>query len=179
MMANMSWALTAIFTILLCLLVWQKIRGKQIPVFALVMLGLFTISFGMVANFVNRGEDYTAWQRLQWQELQPQQIDAMVAAGKTVVIDVTADWCFACRKNTVEVLRREPVVEMLEADHMVLMLADMTKPHPVAEQYLTQRGIASVPFNIIFSPAHPEGMMMPPELTFHEYIAALKANSPG
>ena len=34
---------------------------------------------------------------LPWQPLDAKQIPALVAQGKTVFVDVTADWCITCR----------------------------------------------------------------------------------
>lgn len=173
-----GWGLLGLFGLALVLLIAQRLRGKPVPLVLILVLGVFTLGMGTVVNFVNSGEDYTAWKRLQWQEFTPQEIPALVAQGKTVVVDITAAWCSICTKNKAEVLHRQAVVEALEADNIVLMQAEMSEPHPVAEAYLTQQQAFGVPYNKIYSPAHPEGLDLPRELNYELFMAALSAANP-
>ncbi len=171
-----GWGLVGLFALALVLLVVQRLRGRPVPLVLIIMLAVFTLGVGTVVNFVNRGEDYTAWERLVWSSLEPEQIPALVADGKTVVVSVTAKWCAICRKNDAEVLHREFVVKALEADHIVLMQAEMSEPHPIADRYLRQQGAIGIPFTKIYTPAHPAGIAMPRELNMKAFIGALNAN---
>ena len=175
-MELIGWGLVGIFILVLGLLIVQRLRGKPVPLIVIVMLAVLTLGVGTVVNFVSRGEDYTAWERLNWQPLAPELIPELVDNGKTVVVSVTAQWCAICRKNDAEVLHRESVVSALEADDIILMQAEMSEPHPIADQYLRHQGALGIPFTKIYTPAYPGGIEMPRELNMRTFMSALSVN---
>ncbi|MGI2258996.1 thioredoxin family protein [Shewanella sp. GXUN23E] len=173
-MTIMIWAMVLVLLLLLVWLGWQKYRGRLIPWSVFMLLGLMTFVSAGIANFVTRGEDYRAWEQLHWQPLATEQIPLLVAQGKTVVVDITADWCAVCQRNKAEVLHREAVVRALSDDNIVLMRAEMSAPHPQAEAYLARERAFGVPFNRIYGPAMPAGVTLPRELTLSGFLTALE-----
>ena len=110
-----------------------------------------------------------------WKPFAPEAIAAHVAAGKTVFVDVTADWCVTCKVNKALVLDTADVVKRLRSDGIVAMRADWTRPDPVISAFLERFGRYGIPFNVVFGPAAPEGRPLPELLTTGAVTAAMDA----
>ncbi|ARD21420.1 MULTISPECIES: thioredoxin family protein [Shewanella] len=159
----------------IALLIFFKIKGKNIPGIVIVILGFMTICFTGVYAFLEKTEDYNAYKRLQWQPLNPAQIMPLVEQGYTVFVDVDADWCLPCRTNKANVTHREIVVNALEADNLILMKGNWSQPNKMIEDYVGKEGGIGTPFNKVYGPSHPQGILLPVELTINAVFQALEA----
>ena len=99
--------------------------------------------------------------KLPWVEFDRVAIARHVSRGQTVFVDVTADWCVTCKANKTLVLEREPVASALKATNVVLMQADWTQPSDVISRYLEDNGRYGIPFNVVYGPGAPEGIILP------------------
>lgn len=115
--------------------------------------------------------------QLTWQPLQQAQIRQWVAAGHTVFVDVTADWCITCKANKVGVILQSPVIEQLQAPEVKLIQADWTRPSAHISQYLQQHDRFGVPFNRVYGPGAPQGISLPVILTPSAVTQALQQAS--
>ena len=98
---------------------------------------------------------------------QPWSEDARRAAqddGKLVLLDITADWCITCKANKRFVLEREPVAGMLakllDDRRLVMLQADWTRSDPRISAFLASHQRFGIPFNIIYGPAAPNGIVL-------------------
>ncbi|WP_419153482.1 protein-disulfide reductase DsbD family protein [Vibrio maritimus] len=114
---------------------------------------------------------------LNWQRLDANSIPALVADGKTVFVDVTADWCITCKANKIGVVLQDPVYSELQQSNVVTMRGDWTTPSDSVTKYLQSYGRYGVPFNIVYGPNHPEGIPLPVILTSESITQALNAAS--
>lgn len=103
-------------------------------------------------------------EKIAWQPLDQQRIRSLVAQGKIVFVDVTADWCLTCKANKRLVLDRSPIVERLARD-TIAMRGDWTSPDPKITAFLSSFGRYGVPFNVVFGPGSPAGTPLPELLT--------------
>ena len=108
-----------------------------------------------------------------WQAFEPEKISDYVAAGNTVFIDVTADWCITCVVNERAVLQRDDIIRQLNNDNVIAMKGDWTKPDAQIEAYLKRYGRYAIPFNQVFGPALPQGKLLPELLTKDAVSTAL------
>jgi len=108
-----------------------------------------------------------------WRPFDRGAIDGLVAQGKTVLVDVTADWCINCKVNKAAVLDADTVAERLAQDDVVAMVADWTRPDPTITAYLQEHGRYGIPFNVVYGPGAPEGVVLPELLTRTSVTAAL------
>ncbi len=112
-----------------------------------------------------------AQDEIPWRTFSNRDLKALVGAGHTVFVDVTADWCITCKINEALVLKKPEMAERLSSD-VVPMRADWTKPHPEIAQFLRQHGRFGIPFNIVFGPGAPNGIALSEILSTSSVSAA-------
>jgi len=101
---------------------------------------------------------------LVWQVWSDDATAAARAEGKLVFVDVTADWCITCKANKALVLETAPIAPMLAAlvddGKLVMLKADWTRPDPRIATFLASHDRFGIPFNIIYGPKAPEGVLL-------------------
>lgn len=119
-------------------------------------------------------EETVQQQAVVWQMFDRSAIAPLVRDGKVVFVDVTADWCLTCKFNKLRVLNRKPVMTRLGQEDTVAMRADLTRPMPEIQDYLREYGRYGIPFNIVYGPAAPEGILLPELLDSDEVLHAIE-----
>ncbi len=110
-----------------------------------------------------------------WQPLDRAAIPGLIAEGKTVFVDVTADWCVTCKVNKTLVLDSPTVAARLTAPDVVAMRGDWTSPDPVIADYLAGFGRYGIPFNAVYGPNAPAGKPFPELLSVDAVMAGFDA----
>ncbi|WP_051786336.1 protein-disulfide reductase DsbD family protein [Endozoicomonas numazuensis] len=144
--------------------------GKGLLLLPALFLSLAIVLFGAWSTGLFTPEKSTS-DSLAWQPLNEQEIARMVAEGKTVFVDVTADWCVTCKANKIRVIDRDPTNSLLQQVNVIPMKGDWTRPSEEINAYLQKNGRFGVPFNIVYGPGAPEGLPLPVILD-HETVAA-------
>jgi suppressor for copper-sensitivity B len=114
-----------------------------------------------------------------WQPFDPGAIARLVRDGRTVFVDVTADWCLTCKLNERFAIDTPVVRRRLAAAGVVAMRADWTRPNNAIERYLQDFGRYGIPFSAVYGPAMPQGRALPELLTPDEVATALDASRKG
>ena len=114
-----------------------------------------------------------------WHPFAPETIPGHVAEGKTVFVDVTAEWCITCLVNKVTVLNRGQIHELLSSGKVIAMQADWTRPDPKIAAYLKSFGRFGIPFNAVYGPGVPLGKTLPELLTTAIVLDGLTEASKG
>ncbi|MDA1091617.1 MAG: protein-disulfide reductase DsbD family protein [Proteobacteria bacterium] len=96
-----------------------------------------------------------------WTPFDETAIATLVAAGNTVFVDVTADWCITCQINKAFVLNRTDVLAALQGDKVVAMQADWTRPDPAISEFLARHQRYGIPFDAVYGPGAPGGIVLP------------------
>ena len=167
----------ALLMVAIAFIVWQYRHLTERARFATwVVIGLLTaISMVGAGSFADAGrERLIAAEDKIWRNFDPAAIDAEVAMGNTVLVDVTADWCLTCQVNKSLVLNRGRVADILGAGSVVAMKADWTKPDPRIAAYLKSFGRYGIPFNVVYGPTAPNGVPLPEILTESGVLAAFE-----
>ena len=92
---------------------------------------------------------------LSWQPFTRKGFEDLVAAGKTVMVDFTADWCLTCKTLEATVLNTSEVRKAVEANGVVPLKADWTHLSPEVTQMLEILGTKQVPVLAIFPAGNP------------------------
>lgn len=135
-------------------------------------VGLLAVALGVVALAAKPETGQVAVSDLAWQAFDRVQIINAVATGKTVLIDVTADWCATCQVNKKLVLDRGEVRGAIASGEVIAMRADWTRPDAAISGYLAGFGRYGIPFNVVYGPAAPGGLVLSELLTEREVLAA-------
>ena len=108
-----------------------------------------------------------------WLPFDEAAIPQLVADGRTVFVDVMAEWCITCQVNKKRVLDVGQVAEALGDDRIVAMKADWTRPSKAISDYLAKFDRAGIPFNIVYGPDKPAGVVLSELLTGEAVLTAL------
>lgn len=110
-----------------------------------------------------------------WTAFNAKRIPQLISRGKVVFVDVTADWCLTCKANKAIALDRPTVIAALGRNDVVAMRADWTRPDPEILAYLRRHGRVGIPFNVVYGPATPEGVVLSELLSAKAVIDAVDA----
>ncbi len=111
---------------------------------------------------------------LKWVQFDRGEIARLVSRGQVVFVDVTADWCITCKANKALVIERDPVLSALGTENVTAMQADWTRPDEGISRYLASFGRFGIPFNAVYGPSAPQGIVLSELLTSSEIIDALR-----
>ncbi len=165
-----------IVVILLLLLFTLTVRKYGKRVFLIILISLVaTTAVGFLAgSLTSKNWAAPLADNLHWQALDAQSIAQQVALGKTVFVDVTADWCITCKANKIGVLQQDPVNSALQAENILLMKGDWTVRSDTVTAYLQSFNRYGVPFNIVYGPGAPQGIPLATILSSEQVLSALK-----
>jgi suppressor for copper-sensitivity B len=96
-----------------------------------------------------------------WQPFHLETIPSLVSQGNVVFVNATAGWCVTCGVNKKLVLNDPAVTQLLGHPKVVAMEADWTKQDPVISAFLQKYDRYGIPFNIVFGPQAPDGIVLP------------------
>jgi len=114
-----------------------------------------------------------------WAPLDRERIDTLVDDGRVVFVDVTAEWCITCQVNKANVIRAEAVQERLHADGVTPMRGDWTSRSDRIAKYLADNGRYGIPFNAVYGPGAPDGIVLPELLTQGGVLTAIERAGAG
>ena len=150
---------------------------KAVPAGAAVLaLAAFAAPMTLQAPSDARGAatDEAGSQAADWRPLDRAAIDRLVAQGKVVFVDVTAEWCITCQVNKKLVIDSDPVQARLDQSQVVRMRGDWTKPSDRIADYLASFGRYGIPFNAVYGPGAPDGIALPELLSKSRVVEAIE-----
>ena len=89
---------------------------------------------------------------LDWVPYDEAQLKRFRAEGKTVMLDFTANWCLNCKYNTRYAIEVQNVVDKVEENDVVTMLADWTSRDKAIGDKLKELKSNSIPLMAIYPP---------------------------
>ncbi len=98
-----------------------------------------------------------------WQPYSAELVDSLIADGKSVFIDFTADWCLTCKFNERTAIDRPAVIAEIERLGIVPVKADWTNANPEITAALDEFGRVGVPFYVIYPAGDAENPITLPE----------------
>ena len=114
---------------------------------------------------------------LDWQPLEPGILKSLQTSNQIVFVDVTADWCITCKLNKSLVINQQSVINEFRDKKVALLQADWTLPNKKIASFLASYGKYGIPFNIVYGPNSPNGIVLPELLTSKIILRALEAAS--
>jgi suppressor for copper-sensitivity B len=140
----------------------------------LVMVATLAAGIGLpMIGDAPASEDRHAAAKGLWKPFDQSAVASEVAAGHVVFVDVTAEWCLTCQVNKGTVVYRGEVAKRLHAPGVVAMQADWTRPDESIANYLASFGRYAIPFDAVYGPGAPNGVVLPELLTDDAVLQAL------
>lgn len=150
------------------------IKKLKIPLLIFIII----LSFIIPLKISNKGDLVPQKvSRTIWEDFKPAYIPELVANGKIIFVDITADWCLTCKVNKLAVLDRDEIKDIFSEMGVVAMKADWTNRDIHIAEYIMKYERVGIPFNIIYGPGEPEGILLSELLSKKEVISALKRAS--
>ena len=100
-------------------------------------------------------------------------LQAALDEGKTVFVDVTADWCLTCKTNKIRAINVPEVKAELAKSDVVALQADWTTYDPSITTYLASLGRRAIPFDAVYSGKTGEVEVLPELLSANNVLEAL------
>lgn len=154
---------------------WWRAAGPSPRAAIAVSCVLVLAGIGVVAGLASAtGVTDAEARTIRWRPFD--ELDALVRSGQTVFLDVTADWCVTCKVNKALVVNDQAIARRLSRD-VVPVRGDWTRPDARIAAYLQSFGRYGLPFNVVFGPRAPEGIVLPELLTTDAVLSAFAQSS--
>ena len=164
--------ITALLLTVLFILIAKK-HGRKLLLICFASIVLISALGLLTSSLTAKHWTTPLANNLVWQPLDTEKLKVYVESGKTVFVDVTADWCVTCKANKIGVLLQDPVYSALQQSNVVLMQGDWTVRSDNITQYLQSYERYGVPFNIVYGPATPQGIELSTILNSDDVINAI------
>lgn len=89
-----------------------------------------------------------------WYIFSPELHAKLISEGKSVFLDVGAEWCKNCKTNEKTVLFTEDIMQAFAEKNVVLLKGDFTRNDPVLLEWIKSHERLGVPFNALYIPGH-------------------------
>jgi suppressor for copper-sensitivity B len=150
----------------------ERFKPRELYAIIIFMLGTFAIIY----QTQTQTRQINALKNSTWVSFDEKLIASHLENGQSVFVDITAEWCFSCKTNKFLALETKEVLEFLKDNNIVAMQGDITLNNPQITKYLQKNGVYGIPFNIIYTPKNPEGIILPTLLTKTILIETLQKN---
>jgi suppressor for copper-sensitivity B len=157
-------------------IVWivAVLRNRYANVIAAVLILALGGIAVVEANVARHAPDDA--QTVNWDSLEPQKVQDLAHNGRTIFVDVGAAWCLTCKVNEALIAGSKEIQARLETD-VIPVRGDWTKPNEKIAAYLKSFGRYGLPFNVVFGPGAPQGIVLPELLTEEAVLKAFDTAS--
>ena len=119
---------------------------------------------------LDKGDDFFQNLTIDWE---PGLAEELAKKGEVIIVDVTADWCLTCKLNKFNVLESNLIKKKIQEDKVKFIQADWTQPNQVILDYLFSFKRFAIPFNVIYGPNKPNGILLKEILTLKDVVEAI------
>ncbi len=154
----------------------KQTKGKlnyQIITAVILFITLISSIFIIPSHLGDLNKINTKKVNEQWINFDESKIDQLLKEGKVVVVDITANWCISCKANKAFVLESKEFKELLLDKNIITMRGDLTKPNKIIFDFMKKYNRYGIPFNIVFGPSSPKGILVSELLSKEAIIKAI------
>lgn len=112
---------------------------------------------------------------LLWESYSEERLAKILAQGRPVLLDFTAEWCITCQVNERVVFSSSEVRDLLVRKNVTLMRGDWTSKNPAITVALRRFGRTGVPLNVLLTSPSTQPLVLPNILTPGIVLEALHA----
>jgi thiol:disulfide interchange protein DsbD len=146
----MAYALAGIAVLALALWRWEKARlgGVLARVVAVALVLVALIPLWRIPSLAKPASTEAASENGSI-AYSAERLDALRAEGRTVFVNMTADWCVTCKANEKRVLDTDDFRALLKQHEVVYMKGDWTNVDPAITAFLEQHHAVGVPLYVV------------------------------
>ncbi|MBR3502264.1 MAG: thioredoxin family protein, partial [Alphaproteobacteria bacterium] len=100
-------------------------------------------------------------------------ISEKISAGKSVLLEIKADWCLTCQYNQAMVLTNLNLENWRNNYNMEVMTVDWTDYNREVLDFMEKYGRKGLPFYILFTPVMRDGIVLPELFTADDITSML------
>ncbi|MBN08451.1 MAG: hypothetical protein CMM45_11545 [Rhodospirillaceae bacterium] len=147
-------------------LLCKRRLGQRGHKFATATILAIVVTAFVAPYQLSQSSGLSAKSEAHWIAFEPDRIPRLIAEGKTVFVDITAEWCITCQVNKTLILNRGGIHEVLASGGTVVaMRGDWTRPDAKISAYLKSFGRFGIPLNAVYGPDSRSGIILPELLT--------------
>lgn len=172
---GMALALLGLVLVAFGLWLWGRARGGAGQALAMVVLfaaGLLALHPAMKSQPAEAARTQ-AQAQAGWEPYSDVRLQSLRAAGRSVFVDFTADWCLTCKLNERGALRSARVREAFRKHDVALLMGDWTRADPAITAVLARYGRSGVPLYLV-SREGADPVVLPQILTADAIVSAFE-----
>ncbi|MDZ5762569.1 DsdD family thiol:disulfide interchange protein DsbD precursor [Candidatus Cyrtobacter comes] len=167
---HIGWGGIATFVALLSIITLLT-SSKRTDKRYLVSAAFFIFTIALV---VPREDVDTKISNKYWQEFSLESLNKNITKGKTVLVDITADWCLTCKYNSNRVFTDDFLKMLKEERGVILLRGDYTLKSKEISKFLALNNKLGVPCNILYTPCNKTGVYFSELLAKQEILDELE-----
>jgi thiol:disulfide interchange protein DsbD len=117
-------------------------------------------------------------QGIPWEPFSPGRLEELIAQGRPVFIDFTADWCLSCKVNEKVALEKPEIADKFRHLGVTPLKADWTLKDETIARALAKYGRNSIPLYVLYTGSGDEHVILPEIITMGMVLEALARIKP-
>ncbi|MBU6141352.1 MAG: thioredoxin family protein [Proteobacteria bacterium] len=130
-------------------------KSLRYVILAVLICAIFSVSEGLKKYQKPEVQKFESL----WQKFDEEEIQRQVGLGKTVLVDITADWCLTCKFNKIRVLQSKEISLLIKRGDIIALRGDITKPNPEIMAFMRKYNRFAIPFNAVYGPGAVNGLV--------------------
>jgi suppressor for copper-sensitivity B len=164
-----------------CLLLVKFVFSNSIQSKNLRILAIITVLISVIAlpQIMERNvNENTTYQSSLWEPFSEEKLFRYISDEKTILVDITAEWCLICKGNKFFVLEQPDILKFLKDNNVMMMRGDYTNRSETLSNFLKKHNRPGIPFNIVYGPSNKKGIVLPEVLTKDILVDAIRRSIP-
>ena len=161
-----------IFLFIITMLAW--IYGKTVlsgikrfySVIILIVLLVLSVYAALTIPDLNHDEKYiNSSQNTGYEIFSEEKLNSILNEGKSVFVDIYADWCTTCKLNEKLVLNKKDIKEFLKENNTILLKGNFTDGNTEIGRWMDKNNKAGVPVYAFYKDKDSPPVFLPELLT--------------
>lgn len=173
-LSNIIGIIPVLILSIISIVVFFVFKIKKFILRTVLLLILIILAFTLPLEFHSHQKKMKSEIDSYWNVFDESILNKLISQNKIILVDVTADWCITCKFNKILVLNSNEIVDLLKSGKVIGIRADITKPDPEVMKFLAKHNRFAIPFNAVYGPNAPQGLLTSEFLNKNELLLLIK-----